>query len=159
MPLPLEINWCEVTIMRKIVKASPKEYCSQIKSRLDSPFLLGQARFTGWCIGPFFSVNYYSGKEFGKRHYSISNKAMGIAKNSHGQTCVSYFIFPGLSDPISIALMFIASLIIFGLVGTPIPAVFALGWTALVVLHTVLCTVLTEAGEVGKRKLQSFLRF
>lgn len=156
MPLPLEINWCEVAIMRKIVKASPKEYCSQIKSRLDSPFLLGQARFTGWCIGSFFSVNYYSGKEFGRRHYSISNKAMGIVKSSHGKTCVSYFIFPGLSDPISIALMFIASLIIFGIVGAPMPVAFALGWTVLVVLHTTLCTVLSESGETGKRKLQSF---
>ena len=145
--------------MKNSVKVSPMEYCNKLESRLDSPFLLGQERFTGWCLGPFFSVNYYSGKEFGRRHYSISNKAMGIVKSSHGKTFVSYFIFPGLSDPISIALMFIASLIIFGLVGTPIPAVFALGWTALVVLHTVLCTVLTEAGEVGKRKLQSFLRF
>ena len=156
MPLPLEINWCEVAIMRKIVKASPKEYCSQIKSRLDSPFLLGQARFTGWCLGPIFAVNYYSGKEFGRRHYSISNKAMGIVKSSHGKTCVSYFIFPGLSDPISIALMFIASLIIFGIVGAPMPVAFALGWTVLVVLHTTLCTVLSESGETGKRKLQSF---
>lgn len=143
--------------MKKHVNVTPKEYCNRIKSRLDSPFLLGQARFTGWCLGPFFSVNYYSGREFGRRFYPISNKAMGIARSSQGKTCVSYFIFPGLSDPISISLMFLFSLIIFGMIGTPIPAVFSFGWTVLVVLHTALCTVLTESGETGKRKLQSFL--
>lgn len=143
--------------MKKNVKGSPNEYLNWLRDRLDSPFLLGQERFTGWCIGPFFSVNYYSGKEFGRRFYAVSNKAMGIVRSSNGKTCVSYFIFPGLSDPMSIALMFIMSLIIFGLVGAPMPAVFALGWTVLVILHTVLCTVLTESGETGKRKLQSFL--
>lgn len=31
--------------MKKHVNVTPKEYCNRIKSRLDSPFLLGQARF------------------------------------------------------------------------------------------------------------------
>lgn len=113
---------------------SPKEYCSRLRSRLDSPFLLGQERFTGWCLGNVFSVNYYSGKEFGRRNYPISNKAIGMVTRKNDQTCVSYFIFPGMTDPISLAILFLLTFLIFFVTGTPYPVLFALGWTIAVAL-------------------------
>lgn len=90
--------------MKKNIVISPKEYRSRLRSRLDSPFLLGHERFTGWCLGGVFSVNYYSVKEFGRRNYPISNKAIGMVTRKNDQTCVSYFIFPGLTDPICVPL-------------------------------------------------------
>ena len=143
--------------MKKAVSLGPKEYIAWIKKRLDSPLMLGQERFAGWCLGPVFSVNYYSGKEFGRRNYPISNKAIGLVTEKNGQSCVSYFVFPGMTDPISLAILFLLTLFIFLIIEAPYPALFALGWTVAVALTTALCTVFSTSGQNGASRLDGFL--
>lgn len=143
--------------MKKAVSLSPKEYIAWIKYRLDSPLMLGQERFTGWCLGSVFSVNYYSGKEFGRRNYPISNKAMGLVVEKNGKSYVSYFIFPGLTDPVSLVILFLMTLFIFLIIEAPYPALFALGWTVAVALTTALCTAFSVSGQNGAASLNKFL--
>ena len=75
----------------------------------------------------------------------------------NGQTCVSYFVFPGMTDPISLAILSLLSFLIFFFTGTPYPVLFAFGWTIAVALTTALCTVFSALGQNGAASLDEFL--
>ena len=143
--------------MKITMPQSPQKYIAHIKSRLDSPLSLGRERFTGVCLGPFFSVNYYSGEEFGRRCYPIMNKAIGVVRNIEGKAEVSFYIFRGLTAPPSLIGIFLLSLLIFEIVKAPGAIYFALGWTVAVTLSTFLCTSFSEIGQYGTAKLKQFL--
>ncbi len=151
--------------MKIAVQQSSKEYIAGIKERLDSPFLWGQERFTGFCIGSIFSVGYYSGKELGQRSYPIYNRAVGIvsvsAENAEageaGETTVSYLLFPGLTDPFSLAALFLGSFLIFVVVGVPGAGLFALCWTVAAALFTAISSRVAFDGQMGREHLKRFI--
>jgi len=143
--------------MKTTMPESPQKYIAHIKSQLDSPLSFGRERFTGLCLGPFFSVNYHSGEEFGKRNYPIMNKAIGVVRNAEEKTEVFYFIFQGLTAPLSLIILFLLSLLIFAAVEAPGAVYFALGWTAAVALLTFLCTALSENGQYGTAQLKQLI--
>ena len=143
--------------MKIITSQSPQKYIAYLKSRLDSPFSLGRERFTGLCFGPFFSINYYSGEEFGRRNYPIMNQAIGIVRSIEGKATIFYFVFRGLTAPPSLIIIFLLSLLIFEIVNAPAAIYFALGWTFAVALLTFLCTMFSEIGQSGTAKLKQFL--
>lgn len=143
--------------MKVLISQSPKKYKNDLKNQLDSPFLFGQRRFTGWCLGPVFSVHYYSGKEFGRRNYPILNKSVGIVRRIDGKTLVSYFIFRGLTDPVSLILLFLSTALIFTTIHAPEPILFAIIWTILIAGSTALYTIFSEAGQTETADLERFL--
>jgi len=143
--------------MKITVSQSPQKYITHIRNRLDSPLMFGQERFTGWCLGNFFAVKYFSGKEFGRRNYPISNKAVGFARKQTNGAVILYCNFKGLTDPVSLTVLFLLTLLIFILIGTPMPMLFSLGWTVAVALLTALCTICTSEGRNGAAQLDAFL--
>ncbi len=143
--------------MKITAARSPKEYIADIKSRLDSPFLWGQERFTGFCFGPFFSVSYSGGKEFGRIYQPVMNKAAGIVKTVNGETTVRYIVFRGCTAPVPLAVLFLLSFLIFKIVDVPGAVLFAAGWTLAAALLTFLVTLLSEEGRNGTAALERFL--
>lgn len=143
--------------MKVLISQLPKEYKNDLKGQLDSPFLFGQRRWTGYCFGPFFSVHYYSGKELGRRNYPIMNKARGIIRRIDGKTVVSYFIFRGLTDPVSLIILFLLTALIFKGINAPEPILFAIIWTLLIACSTAFYTIFSEAGQTETADLERFL--
>ena len=92
-----------------------------------------------------------------RRNYPIFNKAMGIVRDKGNKTEVSYFVFRGITDPISLALILLVTSLIMEIVGSPSSLLFGLGWTVAVALPTWFCTVVSESGQEGKERLEEFL--
>ena len=143
--------------MKIVLDGKSGEYIQILREKFDSRLMIGQERYVGWCIGKVFSVSYYSGAEFMRRNYPIFNKAMGIVRDKGNKTEVSYFVFRGITDPISLALILLVTSLIMEIVGSPSSLLFGLGWTVAVALPTWFCTVVSESGQEGKERLEEFL--
>ncbi|MBR5247459.1 MAG: hypothetical protein IKV27_00710 [Lachnospiraceae bacterium] len=143
--------------MKILIDETAGEYTDILRDRFDSRLMLGQERYIGWCMGKVFSLNYYSGAEFMRRNYPIYNKAMGIIRDRDGRTEVSYHVFRGLTDPVSVIVQFLLTLLILKIVEVPFFVLFGLGWTIAVALLTWVCTVCSQRGQEGKERLDEFL--
>ena len=143
--------------MKILLDGNSREYIQILREKFDSRLLLGQERYVGWCIGKIFSVSYNSGAEFMRRNYPIMNRAMGIVRDKGNKTEVSYYVFRGITDPISVAVLFLLTSLLMRIVGAPSPYLFGLGWTVAVALPTWFATVISETGQEGKEKLDDFL--
>lgn len=144
--------------MKIVLDTVPKNYLSNMRTRFDSRLMLGQERYIGWTVGNLFSVRYYSGKEFGRRNYPIANKAMGFVTYTENKTVVYYCSFQGLTDPISLAGLFMLTLLIFSAAGAPCPVLFTLCWVAAAAVTTWVCTWASDSGQEGSKKIGEFLR-
>ena len=144
--------------MKIIIDTTSKKYLANIRARFDNRLMLGQERYVGWMVGNLFSVRYYSGKEFGRRNYPIANKAIGIVKSMKNKTIVYYYNFQGLTDPISLAALFLPTLLLFMIIGAPSPILFAFGWVIAVAITTWVCTRAFSSGQVGMARIDDFLR-
>lgn len=137
-------------------------YLEKLKDALDSNLDLyraqDQERYTGWVIGRVFSVRYYSGKEVGQRFYPIGHKAMGFVKNTGGKAEVRFWVFKGLTDPVSLLLMGGIGWFLMHLSDVPAAWLFALIGTLLISGFTFLCTALSMAGLEGEAQLRHFIR-
>lgn len=143
--------------MKILIDETAGEYTNILREKFDSRLMLGQERYIGWCKGKVFSVNYYSGAEFGRRNYPIYNKAMGIICDKDGRTEVSYHVFRGLTDPVSVMVLFLFTSLILKIVEVSFFVLFGLGWTVAVALLTWICTVCSATGQEGKERLEEFL--
>lgn len=122
--------------MQIAVSASPRAFISALKSRLSHPLAeLGQERFTGWCVGGFFSVSYHSGHELGRRYYPVFNKAVGFVQRRAQGSVVHCILFCGLTDPFSLLGVFLFSSLIFEAVHAEVPWLPGLLWMAAALPH------------------------
>lgn len=135
------------------------EYRERFKEALDSPLALGSERFTGWMIGKFFTLNYFSGQEFMRRNYPIQNKAMGFLQKKDGKTEIRFLTFMGITDPLSFLLMYVGCLIILAVADIPFGMSWwiSLLWYGAFALMTFLCTALSERGSEGNKLLKVFV--
>jgi len=145
--------------MRVLSELTVKEYRERFKESLDSRLALGSERFTGWMIGGFFSLNYYSGHEFMRRNYPILNKAMGFVRKKDGKAEISFLTFMGITDPFSFLLMYLGCLIILAIVDIPLGMSWwiSLLWYGAFAVFTFLCTALSERGSEGNKMLKVFV--
>ena len=70
---------------------------------------------------------------------------------------VVYCNFRGMTDPASVAILFLTCLLVGMLTKLPLPGLIAAGWTALVAGFAWFCTWLTESGQEGKDRPDEFL--
>ena len=145
--------------MKVLSELTVKEYRERFKESLDSRRVLGSERFTGWMIGGFFSLNYYSGHEFMRRNYPILNKAMGFVRKKDGKAEISFLTFMGITDPFSFLLMYLGCLIILAIVDIPLGMSWwiSLLWYGAFAVFTFLCTALSERGSEGNKMLKVFV--
>ena len=145
--------------MKVLSELTVKEYRERFKESLDSRLALGSERFTGWMIGGFFSLNYYSGHEFMRRNYPILNKAMGFVRKKDGKAEISFLTFMGITDPFSFLLMYLGCLIILAIVDIPLGMSWwiSLLWYGAFAVFTFLCTALSERGSEGNKMLKVFV--
>ena len=145
--------------MKVLSELTVKEYRERFKESLDSRLALGSERFTGWMIGGFFSLNYYSGHEFMRRNYPILNKAMGFVRKKDGKAEISFLTFMGITDPFSFLLMYLGCLVILAIVDIPLGMSWwiSLLWYGAFAVFTFLCTALSERGSEGNMMLKVFV--
>lgn len=145
--------------MKIVLDTTSEKYLTGIRERFDSWLMLGQERYIGWTIGKFFSVSYYSGKEFGQRNYLINNKAIGLVTSKDDKAVVYYYNFQGLTDPISLVTLFLISLFIGIYADISDSILFAFVWVTAVAVTTWICTRVSSVGEAGRARLDKFLRY
>lgn len=61
---------------------SQKAYLSALKNRMGNRFSFGEERFTGYFLGPLFSVTYHSGREWNRRITNEKNSAIGFVRKT-----------------------------------------------------------------------------
>lgn len=150
--------------MKLIANMKRKDCAETLRQSLDSRLMLGQERYVGWAVGPFFSIAYYSGREFGKRNYPIFNKALGIFLGKKNETEICYLRFKGLTDPVSLLLLYVATYIIVSISQDKLSFTLlqrhgmAAACVAISAVITFLFTLLSEAGEEGGDNLESYIR-
>ena len=145
--------------MKVLSELTYREYRERFKEALDSPFALGSERFTGWMFFGLFTLNYYSGHEFLRRYYAISNKAMGFVRKKDGKAEITFFRFMGITDPVSFLLIYLACMAILGYAGVHIRIAWWLSllWYGTFALFTFLFTALSERGCEGHKLLKIFI--
>ena len=145
--------------MRVLTELTVTEYREQFREALDSWLAFGSERFTGWMIGKFFTLNYFSGREFMRRNYPISNKAMGFIREKDGKAEVCFLTFMGITDPVSFLLMYLGCLIVLKISEVPITIGWWLSllWYGAFALMTFLFTALSETGSEGNKMLKVFV--
>lgn len=144
--------------MKVLSELTVKDYRERFKESLDSRFAFGSERFTGWMIGRFFSLSYFSGHEFLRRNYPICNKAMGFVRERDGKAEILFLTFKGITDPVSFLLLYLGCLVIFAAAKIPLSIGWWLSllWYAAVAALTFLFTALSERGKEGDQKLKVF---
>jgi hypothetical protein len=152
-----------VDILEFSVNSNKKQCYKQLKESLDNPFSIlvsfGCEKYTGWVRGPLFSISYSSGQEFGRRNYPIFNKAIGFMTEKNDTSTVHYFIFKGLTDPVSVIIQYFFAFLIFFLIRWSIVTclICAAVWAALVAGTTLVATLLSESGDEGEERLNHFI--
>ena len=76
-----------------------KAYLAELKGCLTSPFACFGERMTGIVIGSFFSVAYYSPREWNRRVSGECNRAWGRVKEVNGKTEICFLRGKGHLSP------------------------------------------------------------
>lgn len=135
-----------------------------LRQNLDSRFDFGMERHVGWVIGYFFSMSYHSGDEVGLYYLLVFHKAMGFLSGKKGSTNVHFVVFKGLTDPVSLLLLFGVSFLIIWFAwegkGAPISACLYLSLlcTILVASVTYCVSAFSPKGRKAQGKLKGTLR-
>ncbi len=140
----------------------PMEACQQaLKDALDSRKIFKAERYTGWVKGRFFSMAYTCDKEAAERGRWSYNKAMGFLTEKNGCTHVHMTIFRGLSDPVSLLILFVVFLVLFLLIQERWHATFLDSLTfSLLAAACIACIsyMATAFGEVGRQETETLRR-
>ena len=135
------------------------QFTNYLREILDSHLQLGTERYPGWVLGPLFSISYYSGKEFLHKNYPIYNKIIGLCINNRNGCDIRYFMFSGLTDPVSFMIQYIAALLIilvadtnrnFSFLGILLPPLLL---SIFVSILTFFPSKFTEAGKENHLKV------
>ena len=137
----------------------PMEVCRQaLRNALDSRKVFKAERYTGWVKGRFFSMAYTHDKEAAERGRWSYNKAVGFLTEKDGCTHVHVTIFRGLSDPVSLLILFVVFLILFLLIQERWHATFLDSLTfSLLAAACIACIsyMATAFGEVGRQETET----
>ena len=138
-------------------------YLYEMKEQMSGFTEFGIERFTGIIIGNFFSITYHSGHEFNRRVTNEKHRAIGFAKPDGKGTKISCIRLAGLTNPLSLIMLFAFCFLTFlvsgGLEVALMPEILGLcaAMTLVVALGTALTDSITERGQEGSRTLTAFL--
>ena len=147
---------------------SCKTYLSCLKEQFSSPFSIFRERVTGFSVGPFFSIAYYSPYEWNRRITNECNRAWGYVKEVDGKSQIHYIQGKGLFSPFWILFVYLSWLILFFLFGLnqqiPLGELFVWQvWVMGAVVSLAICAVtafqssITEAGIAGEYEIEKLI--
>ena len=100
--------------MKLQTKLSPDLYIRALYQQMGSFTSFLEERFTGIFVGRFFSICYHSGWEWNRRLTNEKNRAIGYVKRTPEGSEVRFIHLYGDTNPLSLALMFLAGFIVGG---------------------------------------------
>ena len=70
-------------------------------------------RHVGWVCASFFSMAYHRSNEVGRLFYPYFHKVVGVlVPHKDDTTTAHYIVYKGLTDPVSLLLLFVGSFLI-----------------------------------------------
>ena len=149
--------------MRIISKLDKDAYLRTMKCSMESRFDFTSERLVGTIIGPFFSIAHCAGHEFNRRITDERNRAMGFVRSRGGETEVFFIHTTGMTNPLSLVLMFTLCIVMFAIADFSVlsePAVWigSLVATGIAAIITAVSDSLTERGMAGYETLMKFLQ-
>lgn len=150
----------------RITSVVPKaEYLEAMKSEMGSFAAFGSDRLVGTVIGPFFSVTYCSGAELNRKITNEKNRAIGYVRAVPEGTQVRCVRLAGLTNPASLAILFVVYFIMVLVVqfnrgmmlGLQFSALCAVIGAVVTGIYTAITDSLTEHGQEGYRVVTAFL--
>lgn len=150
--------------MKVVSELHYDEYRAAMKEQMGRFTAFGMERFTGVVLGRFFYITYHSGHEFNRRITNEKNRAIGIVGSSEQGTKVSALCFAGYTDPVSVILLYLCSLLCIYSLSLANGIGFSAGMYAYAVIPTGICAILTaiqtavtQRGQEGRRIVEAFL--
>ena len=158
--------------MHVLESALPKNaYLNALKGCLTSPFAVFSARMCGIVMGSFFSVAYYSPREWNRRITGECNRAWGWVKEVDGKTEVHFIRGKGLFSPfwlifLTLLLAVMEIFMVFSEVGGAFDLSGEMGmvWLFATGISVVTCGIsafhssITEQGIEGAGEITRMLR-
>ena len=93
--------------MRIQSKYTKREYLAALKEQMGASTDFGCERFTGWFLGPLFSVTHHSGWEWNQRYSNVKNSAIGYVKETESGCEVRFLHTKGMLYPSGMLMMYI----------------------------------------------------
>lgn len=137
-----------------------KRYLNELKANLGSIFSFGEERVAGTVIWRFFSITCHAGHEWNRRITNEKQRAIGFARPDGDGTKIYCIRLAGLTNPISLAVMFLFCMVAFaiqglGSLGAMVQA--SLIVTGFMALFTAITDSWTERGMEAYRTLTAYL--
>lgn len=147
-------------IRRYKTNLTPKECRARIRENVDLISVGFYEKFLGWTLLNLFLISYRSGRIRFKD--PIFNKIMGTIRRKNGVTYVRFIKFRGLTDPLSLLLVFLGSYFITWIeTEGQLQAMQVAGLSLLcclfVGLLTFVFTSLLIEGQEGEERLVEFI--
>ena len=144
---------------------SRKQYLSALKDCRTGGYPMFSEGVTGFVIGPFFSMAYYSPYEWNRRITHECNRAWGYAREVGGKTEVHFVRGKGLLTPFWFLLisMLCYGIILFSLefdfeiAAHPAVLLICLGISLFTCLTTAFASYITDEGIVGEAEIMRML--
>ena len=148
--------------MKIVSSVEYASYLRQMKDQMSSLTDFGMERLTGLIIGPFFSVTYHSGHVINRRITNEKHRAIGFVKPCEEGTQISCVRLAGMTNPISLIVIFASWLLCCLLVEPGLAFLPGVLWTGIVLTaflaaYTAFTHSITERGQLGSKMLTAFL--
>ena len=99
--------------MRIQSKYTKREYLAALKEQMGASTDFGCERFTGWFLGPLFSVTHHSGWEWNQRYSNVKNSAIGYVKETESGCEVRFLHTKGLLYPSGLIMIYGISFLLY----------------------------------------------
>ena len=147
---------------------SCKEYLFNLKRHFSNPFSIFSERITGFSVGSFFSVAYYSPYEWNRRITNECSRAWGHVKEVDGKIQIRYIRGKGLFSPFWLVFIYLIwlAMIWYAGISQDIPFEELFVWQVWVfgaLISIAICAVtafqssITEAGVAGEYEIEKLL--
>jgi hypothetical protein len=145
---------------------SPAVYKQIVKKKLHNFSYIGQERFSGHFIGPFFFFTHHCYWEWNRRITAEMNNAIGFIRQTPTGTRLHYIRTRGIFQPFYTLVSFLAWSVLWLLIGLfakalpellPYVPLCGIYGTLLLWLCTAINSSITENGKIGREILDYFL--
>lgn len=144
----------------------PAEYRQAVRKKLRNFSYIGQERFSGHFIGPFFFITHHCYWEWNRRITAEMNNAIGFIRQTPTGTRAYYFRTKGFFQPFYFFAGLLGTAAWLLLIGTIAGALeemlpyilwFGLYGALLLGLISAINSSITENGKIGRQILDYFL--
>lgn len=142
-----------------------KQYLLELQDCCSLRYPFFSEGVTGFVLGPFFSVAYYSPYEWNRRISHECNRAWGYVKEVEGKTQVHFVRGKGLLTPFWFLLISVLCYLVFlicldfdfSIAARPMMFLLAFGIALFTCLTTAFASWITDAGMAGEAEITRML--